>query len=148
MQTKALFQKLNRSYWMLMLSMCFLVSCNVTKKTQAISESTAYMALAKETLGDKAKFDFNSDRSYVLCQSEPGSRPNNTAFSFFVYSMKEEKAVMEQNVSSGFVKWLSALEIEVFTTPGFMRNDQSRDDFTQVYHVVTGKSTPKNDWGK
>lgn len=148
MQTKTLFKKLNRSYWMLTLGMCFLVSCNVTKKTQAISESTAYVAVAKEKLGDKVKFDFNEDRSYVLCQSQPSAKPNNTTFSFMVYSMKEEKIVMEQNISSGFVKWLSALEIEVFTTPGVMRNDQSRDDFTQVYDVVTGKSTPKTDWGK
>ncbi|GAB5524476.1 MAG: hypothetical protein Roseis2KO_23480 [Roseivirga sp.] len=146
MQIQALFQKSNRSYWMLLLSMCFLASCSVTKKTQAVSESTAYLTLAKEKLGDNVKFDFNEDRSYVLCQSEILPKAKSKSFSFFVYNMKDEKIVLEQNVSAGFVQWLSTMEIEVFTTPGVMRNDQSRDDFTQVYHVATGKSTPKTDW--
>lgn len=148
MQTTLLSKKLNRSYWMVMLSMCFLISCSVTKTTKAVSESTAYMTLAKEKLGNNVKFDFNKDRSYVLCQSKVAATSNSKSFSFFVFDMKNEEAVIEQNVNSGFVKWLSNLEIEVFTTPGFMRNDQSRDEFTQVYHVVTGKSTPKTDWGK
>lgn len=148
MQTPSLSKKLNRSYWMLMLSMCFLASCSVTKKTQAISESTVYIALAKEKLGDKVKFDFNEDRSFVLCQSEIATTSNSKSFSFFVFDMKNENVVIERNVNSGFVQWLSNLEIEVFTTPGFMRNDQSRDEFTQVYHVVSGKFTPKTDWEK
>ncbi|MCE7996709.1 MAG: hypothetical protein HEP71_32415 [Roseivirga sp.] len=148
MQTQSLSKKINRSYWALMLSMCFLVSCSVAQKTQAVSESTAYLAVAKEKLGDKVKFDFNEDRSYVLCQSEIPATSNSKSFGFIVFDMKNEKVVLEQNVSSGFVQWLSNLEIEVFTTPGFMRNDQSRDDFTQVYHVISGKSTPKTDWTK
>lgn len=148
MQVQALFQKSNRSYWILTLSMCFLASCSVAKKTQAVAESTAYINVAKEKLGDNVKFDFNEDRSYVLCQSEILPRAREKSFRFLVYKMKDEKVVMEQNVSAGFVQWLSAMEIEVFTTPGVMRNDQSRDDFTQVYHVATGKSTPKTDWKK
>lgn len=148
MQTKSQFQNLNRSYWLLMLSACLLASCSVTKKTKAVSESTAYITLAKEKIGDKVKYDFNEDRSYVLCQGEPAGGPDNSSFGFFVFSMKEEKVVLEKTVSSGFVQWLSSREIEVFTTPGFMRNDQSRDEFTQVYDVITGKATAKTDWGK
>lgn len=148
MQIQALSKKSNRSYWILLLSMCLLASCSVTKKTQAVAESTAYLNVAREKLGDHVKFDFNEDRSYVLCQSEILPRAREKSFSFLVYSLKDEKVVMEQNVSAGFVQWLSAMEIEVFTTPGVMRNDQSRDDFTQVYDVTTGKATPKNDWKK
>lgn len=148
METQSQPSMLNRSYWILMISMCFLMSCSVTSKTKAVQESTAYITVAKEKLGDEVKFAFNKDRSYVLCQTEPADNPDNPSFSFLVFSMEDEKVVLEQNVRSGSVKWLSDMEIEVFSTPGFMRNDQSRDDFTQVYNVATGKWTPKTSWKK
>lgn len=137
-----------QSYWILVMGMFLLMGCSVTNKTKAVQESTAYITVAKEKLGDEVKFAFNKDRSYVLCQTEPADNPDNPSFRFLVFSMKDEKVVLEQNVRSGFVQWLSDMEIEVFTTPGFMRNDQSRDEFTQVYDVTTGKSTPKTDWKK
>lgn len=148
MQTQSQKSGLNRSSWILMLGICLLMGCSVTNKTKAVNESTAYLTVAKEKLGDEVNFAFNKDRSYVLCQTEPSPNPDNPSFRFLVFSMKDEKVVMEQSVRSGFVKWLSGMEIEIFSTPGFMRNDQSRDEFTQVYHVVTGNSIPKTDWKK
>jgi len=131
-----------------MLPLCLfaLASCNVTKNTKAVAETTAYQKVATEKLGDKVKFAFNKDRNYVLCQAEPSNDPNNQRFGFLVYDMKAEKVIMEKSVSSGYVQWLSATEVEVFTTPGTMRNDQSRDEFTLVYNVTTGTSIPKTEW--
>jgi hypothetical protein len=146
MQADHSLKSANGVYWLILLS--FFTSCTAAKKTQPATDSTAYVEIARQKLGENVKFDFNKDKTYMLCQAQPGSEPDNPSFSFFVYSMDEEKVVLEQQVRSGSVQWLSNLEIEVFTTPGFMRNDQSRDEFTQVYHVVTGKSTPKTEWGK
>ena len=121
--------------------------CKSTKKAAVVEETTAYMEPAAK-LGDNVKYSFNDGRSFVLAQSTPDPNGNSLSFSFLVFDMKAEKVVLEQTVESGFVQWLSQEEIEVFFTPGIMRNDQSRDDFTTVYNVVTGKSMPKTDWKK
>ena len=121
--------------------------CKSTEKATTNQETKAYLEPAAK-LGDGVKYSFNKDRSYVLAQSTPDINGQNTSFSFFVFDMKAEKIVLEQTIDSGFVQWLSDNEIEVFLTPGVMRNDQSRDEFTTVYNVATGASQPKTDWKK
>lgn len=148
MQSRTIRKNPTSIFWMLTLCLFALASCNVTKSTKAVAESTAYRKVATEKFGDKVKFAFNENRNYVLCQGEPSSDPNDQRFGFLVYDMKAEKVIMEKSVRSGYVQWLSVTEIEIFTTPGTMRNDQSRDEFTQVFNVITGNSMPKTEWGK
>jgi hypothetical protein len=125
-----------------------LASCQVTQKTKAAAESTAYKQIAQEKLGDDLKFTPSEDNKFVLCETKASSDPDNGAFQFLVFDTEAEKIVMEKKVTQGYVRWVSAKEVEVFSTPGIMREDQTRDDFTVVYDVVTGKATPKTAWKK
>lgn len=131
---------------MIALGLLFFTACQVTQKTQAAVESTAYLQIAQDKLGENLKYAKSENGRYVLCQTVQSSNPDNQSFKFLVYDMQDEKIVMEKSVSRGYVQWLSNTEVEIFSTPGTMRNDQSRDDFTMVYDVITGKGTPKNDW--
>ena len=121
--------------------------CKSTKTAAVAEETKAYMEPAAK-LGDNVKFSFNDGRTFVLAQSTPDPNGDNLSFSFLVFDMKAEKVVMTQSVESGFVQWLSKDEIEVFNTPGIMPKEKTRDEFTTVYNVVTGKSMPKTDWKK
>lgn len=125
-----------------------MIGCkSAEQKQNAVVESTAYKTLA-EKWGDAVKYDFNKDRSYVLAQSTPSAKSGSTGFSYFVFDMKTEKATLKGTVESGFIKWLSEKEVEIFRTPGKMAPNTTRDDYTEVVNVETGKSTPKRDWKK
>ncbi len=125
-----------------------LVGCKSAETKQVTGpETTAYKGLTQKWKG-QAKYEFNKDRSYVLAQSEPPATADYYDFSYFVFDMKAEKVVLQGDIASGFVKWISEKEIEVFQTPGKMGPTQTRDDYTEVINVETGKSTPKTDWKK
>lgn len=121
--------------------------CKPSEK-QPARKNQVYITVAREKLGDNVTFRYNDDRAYVLAQSEQPKSSNDLSFRFIVFGIKQEKVVLEQDVESGFVKWLSNTEIEVFRTPGKMRNEQTRDDYTMVYNVMTGDSMPKTEWKK
>lgn len=123
-------------------------ACKSSEKQKATEESTTYIALAEKMMGTEVAYAFNSDRSYVLAQTDLSKNMDQKSFSFFVFEMKTEKVVLEKNVESGYVKWLSPTEVEVFRTPGKMRSDQTRDDYTEVYNVKTGDTTSKTEWKK
>ena len=120
-------------------------SAETKQKTEA--ETTAYKALT-EKWGNTVKYDFNKGRSYVLAQSVPSAKSSSTGFSYFVYDMKAEKVTIRGEVDSGYIKWLSEKEVEIFRTPGVMAPNTTRDDYTEVVDVVSGKSTPKKNWSK
>ena len=122
-----------------------LIGCkSAEKKQNTEAESTAYLELAKKW-GEAVKYDFNKDRTYVLAQSELSDK-SGTSFSYFVFDMKAEKATLQGTIESGYIKWLTDLEVEIFRTPGKMAPNTTRDDYTEVVNVKTAKSTPKTDW--
>lgn len=141
-------RKTLRSLFLILILTASLFACKPAEKQAQKTESEAYKPLAAEKLGPDAEFTFNEDRSFVLAQSMIEASKGGLSFSFFVFDMKNEKIVLEQQVESGYVKWLSKTEIEIFRTPGIMRQDQTRDDYTQVHNVLTGESMPKTDWKK
>ena len=124
-----------------------LIGCKSAEKKQNTGvETTAYQALAQKW-GEGVKYDFNKDRSYVLAQSELSDK-TGTSFSYFVFDMKAEKTTLQGTIESGYIKWLTDLEVEIFRTPGKMAPNTTRDDYTEVVNVQTGKSTPKATWKK
>jgi len=106
-----------------------------------------YEKLAISTLAsENVTHTMNSNKTYVLSTNEVKGtleQPRNS-LSFVVIKINENKVVLEQKIEGGNVNWLNYTEIEVFRTPGIMRDDQTRDDFITIYNVETGLSYPKN----
>lgn len=123
-----------------------LASCGASKKGNSTQvNGNKYIELASEKLGDKVIYKMNESKTYVLCISEiKGTvhQPRNT-LSYMVINIKDNDVALEDKIDGGTVKWSGDGEIEVFRTPGIMRDDQTRDDFITLYNIETGKSYPK-----
>lgn len=130
----------------LIVLIAFITSCGASKSsnsTQA-AEST-YQKLATEKLGEDLTFTMNKAETYVLCISDVKGdvhQPRNL-LSYMVIKVKDNSIALEDKIDGGNVKWSNDFEIEVFRTPGIMRDDQTRDDFITMYNVESGKSYPK-----
>ena len=124
----------------------FIASCGTSKVGNSTQvEEGAYKEKATEMLGKDVAFSMNDSKSYVLCLNEikgTPEQPRNT-ISFVVINMNDNSVALENKIEGGTVKWADNLMIEIFRTPGIMRDDQSRDDFITLYNVETGKSYPK-----
>lgn len=124
----------------------FVLSCGASKNNNtAQNGKDGYKELAVEKLGDNVTYTMNEDESFVLCVSEikgTTQQPRNM-LSYMVINMKDNSTVLEDKIDGGSVNWVNDTELEVFRTPGIMRNDQTRDDYTTVYNIKTGKSYPK-----
>lgn len=124
----------------------FIASCGASKvgNTAQVGEST-YKEKATEILGKDLAFTKNDSKSYVLCVNEikgTPKQPRNT-ISFVVINLNNNSVALENKIEGGTVKWSDNLEVEIYRTPGIMRDDQTREDFITLYNVETGKSYPK-----
>lgn len=138
----------NSTSFLILLSLVLLMGCkNKPNQAKQSEETTAYKELTLKW-GSQVQYDFNQDRSFVLAQSVPGVDSKSRDVSYFVFDMKAEKITTEGNVENGSVSWLSLKEIQIFRVPGKMSPGQSRDDYTTVVDVLTGKQTPKTNWKK
>lgn len=124
-----------------------LASCGTSKKgsnsTQANEDK--YKAIATDKFGEDVTFATNDPKSFVLCTSEVKGtvhQPRNT-LSYMMIRLVDNTIVLEDKLDGATVNWYSETEIEVYRTPGIMRDDQTRDDFITLYNVETGKSYPK-----
>ena len=136
--------------FLLLITFAFL-SCASSKNrsgTAQDQDQAMYRQLAEEKYQGKIKYKPNPDGFYMLCINDTkgtAQKPQNQ-LQFFIYDLKNEKLTFELKVGSGYVKWLGNKHVEVFRTPGVMRKDQSRDDFTTVYDVISGKGIPKKEF--
>lgn len=124
----------------------FITSCGVSKVSNSSQKfDDNYKKIATEKLEGDIIYAMNEANTYVLCVNEikgTPEQPRNT-ISFVVINMIDNSVALENKIEGGTVKWSGNLIIEIFRTPGIMRDDQSRDDFVTLYNVETGKSYPK-----
>ena len=125
------------------------MSCNSSKNVASASATqdmkNTYLTVAQEKFGEDVEFAENQDSTYVLCvHDHKGTvkQPRNSV-QYMIYNLADNKVVHEETVGSGYVKWYSDYQIEIFRTPGIMRDDQTRDDFITIYNVKTGESVSK-----
>ncbi len=123
------------------------ISCGSAKLSASTPDSTeTYKKVVVNKLGEGVLYIANKSNSYVLCIKETkGSslQPRNN-INYLVIKLSDNTIALENKVDGGTVNWFSETEIEVYRTPGIMRDDQTRDDFITLYNVETGKSYPKN----
>ena len=112
----------------------------------ATNGESSYKELASSKLGvSDPIYLLSESNTYVLCIKDVKGtvqQPRNL-LSFVVIKMDDNKVVLEENVEGGTVDWFSDNSIQVFRTPGIMRDDQTRDDFITLYNVETGISSKK-----
>lgn len=127
-------------YISVLMLFCFvLVQC---KGAKDYSESTRKIALEK--LGEDFECIPNEDSSYTLCMSSMKDESNSgMGATFFVVDNTSGKILFEESIDKGAVSWYSSSKLSLFYTPGIMRNDQSRDDFTFIYDLITEEKVPK-----
>ncbi|MCB0494992.1 MAG: hypothetical protein KDC79_02560 [Cyclobacteriaceae bacterium] len=136
-----------RSSLLLFYFVVLLIGCKSNKLSDSSTklEGNKFEEVATKKLGEGLTYYKNDSKTYVLCVHEvPGTnlQPRNS-LSFVVIRLKDDKIVLQQNISGGKVNWFSDREIEVFRTPGIVRPDESRDDYTTLYNVITGASYSK-----
>ena len=123
-----------------------LASCGASKKSNSTQTAdNKYNELATEKLGEDVSFTMNNSKTYVLCISEVKGtvkQPRNM-LSYMVIKLSDNTTVLEKKVDGGTVKWFNDMEIEVYLTPGIMRNDQTSDDYTTIYNVESRESRKK-----
>lgn len=127
------------------LILLFAAGCATVKTTTTSDQTPEYQKVAFSLLGEDLTYTMNEPQSYVLCVKEmPGTsqQPRNS-ISFVVIDLSNNQMVIKQKLTGGTVGWYSDYEIEVFQTPGMVRHDQSKDDFTTIYNVTKGTSYPK-----
>ena len=131
------------SYLILVL---LVVSCGSSKTSQSFQEAEEkYKELATAQLGEDVSYIFNDAKTYVLCTSEVEGtvkQPRNM-LSYMVIKISDNTSVLDNKTDGATVKWSSDTEIEVYITPGIMRDDQTNDDYTTIYNVESGKSRKK-----
>ncbi len=123
------------------------VSCGASKSSNSNQEEkTAYKKIALTKLGDNITYVLNETKTYVLCIKETKGtvqQPRNS-IKYLVVKISDNAVALESTVDGGTVKWYNLKMVQVYQTPGIMRDDQTKDDFITLYNVETGKSYPKN----
>jgi len=124
----------------------FITSCGASKKSNSTKVADGkYKEIATKKLGEDVSFIMNDSKTYVLCISEVKGtvkQPRNM-LSYMVIKLSDNSAVLDNKVDGGTVKWSNDTEIEVYITPGIMRDDQTSDDYTTIYNVESGESRKK-----
>ncbi len=130
---------------MSLLLLLFAFACSNKSLPGTKSQQLAYKSIASEKLGEDVEFIPNDLKNYLLCIHDEKmtiSNPENN-LKLLVYNLSDEEVALELNVGPGTAKWISTYEIEVYFKPGVMRRDETRDDYTTIYNLVTGEKRQK-----
>lgn len=135
----------NLIFWTVATVAFMACSSSKTPASQAVQGEEAYKTLAKEKLTSPITYTFNEDSSRVLCTHAESSSPQQprVPVNYIVITISTNQVVFESTVSGGSVKWYDLSHLAVFTTPGYMRNDQTKDDYTRILDLETKEFVPK-----
>jgi|GEM_PF-5911899 len=94
---------------------------------------------AKEELGSKPNYLYNSTEEYVACFNE--TFPNKKPVHVIVYSMDEGEKVFEYKFDQGNVFWEAESKyiLVMKLVPGIVSGDEDLSRFTTRYNVSTGE---------
>lgn len=117
----------------------FIAGCKGSKDYLTYSKE-----IASEKLGIECECSLSESESYTLCFSnQKDASQSGMGVNFFVMDNKSKEIVFEESIDRGTVYWEDDQRIAMFYTPGIMRNDQSRDDFTYIYDLASKEKFKK-----
>ena len=125
-------------------------ACNSSKvpKSEAVQSNDQYKKIAEEKWDQQPiEYSWNSDSTMVLCMNKAKSKANNprTALTYFVFDIGNAVVLYESSIDGGSVGWFDTNNLELFTIPGYMPNDKTKDDFIRIYNVKTKESISKKE---
>jgi hypothetical protein len=105
-------------------------SCRVNKTTTTKGE---FKKVAEIKLPPKIDYIYNADKTYVLCVG--GRSSLSTTFSFFVYSLENNKMATEVFTNVQTVKWKNSKSINYKFRKGIVK----KNELSQPYITLTLK---------
>lgn len=109
------------------------------------NQTDVYKTLATQKFGPEVEYIPNEEGSMVLCLKKQKDESNaGYGVAFLVFDTKQKMIIYEEEIGKGSVTWHSNQELALFYTPGIMRSDQTRDDFTYIYHLTSKEKTLKS----
>lgn len=125
-----------KKYFALFISIFFLVGCAPSQKSFTEKEINL-KKLSIEKFGTMFHLIYNGEKSYSLAvkQERAAALNPNPLLQFFVFDMREEKIVFEDNLAGGKINWKTNDQVEVIVTPEIVSTDENNKIHGYIYDV-------------
>lgn len=122
---------------------CLAVAGCAASSNNEQQNNSGYTTAAAEKYGRDASFQFNEDSSYVLIKKQPKPSAENPypLLQFFVYDIRQNKAIFEDSVPMAAVSWENNENIRVTITQGQVEESGSGSG-GYIFNVRTIKKIP------
>jgi hypothetical protein len=90
-----------------------LTHCGSSKARDA--QNPDLQTVADEVLGSQNQIEFNADSTFALCQQRADTDHVRRQYRFIVVRVKDKTIVRNGMFSMGYVKWIDATSIEVYS---------------------------------
>jgi hypothetical protein len=97
-----------------------LVNCRTSKKSGDVDN--VFHALVASKLGEKFIVNYNTTKTYALCQQKRADDHQQRNLKYIVVRTSDNTLIQQGSFSMGYVQWHNENEIEVFSS------SSSRDD--------------------
>ena len=142
-----------KKYLLLVIFSLFIFSCTGSRVKQKLRDGEAsYKKIAAQKYLLNVKYLFSPDSMNVACYKvEPQSKENyKPQFKFFIYNLKTNKIVFEDNSRSDKIEWIGNSKLRVSKRPGIVsvKPEENRKSLGYVYDLTKHKksflNTPDN----
>lgn len=119
----------------IILTSLLILSCASSKEAQE-----KFKVMAIEKYKDNIAYVFNESKTHVLCIKtvKPTTAKPLETIRFFVYDLKNETVVCEENYSNGTVRWFDDRAIQVSYSLGVDSKDPSVPHAgTYIFDIIT-----------
>jgi len=107
-----------------------------------------YEKSATAQLGKSFECQPNETNTMMLCLSISTDIKKFNSGNYAVISKKTGVVIYQNTLDNTQVTWYSDNEISLFNTPGMMRENDSKDNYTFIYNLNTKEQTRKVDLQK
>ena len=125
------------SYLLFVVVLLTAASCKSSERATIAHGAGSYQSLAEQKYGRGVDFFLNSSGTAVLCvrRTKPAQLQPQQQVSFFVFDIRTESVLYEDNVPNGSVKWRDDTSVVVLVTPGIVRDD-GKESHTRSGYVL------------
>lgn len=121
-----------------------LVSCLAITLTLICCQSPQKLSTG---LAEAFQCEWNDSHTHQLCltQSEEEQFPKPITYEIFD---KGGNMIKNGKIRSGYVKWITDTDIELFETPGILPEGMEREDLVRIFQIRTKKFISKKEFLK